>query len=266
MEPESAETMSGKRSVMPAGVDAGAVQRHAGGAADGVEPGALVGGRVEPAQRRHHVLARLQEPGHDVDVGEDRAVDDAVGVERQERLDVAGGGDPDRSPSDERADVDAVLVGRVHPAARDLEIRVVQDPLDGGPADVAGRPLHDAIGHGSPPGGAGWLTIWDRRRRAHYVPFRRRHGVVIAPGVTSERSRREPQGDRGVLGRPVPPGPGRRGGPVRTRRHLHRHRDARGRRGPGSRRDRAAPDARVRQARGPRATSVGTWWPATTPS
>ena len=68
-----------------------------------------------------------------------------------------------------------------HPG--ELEVRVVQDALDGGPADVAGRPLHDAIGHGSPP----WCALGGSpygidRRRAHYVPGRDDVGAVHRGG------------------------------------------------------------------------------------
>ena len=74
-----------------AGVDAGAVQGDAGLAANASNRAALVGGRVEPAERRDHVLARLEDGGHHAGVGHERAVDDAVGVEGEQRVDVAGG-------------------------------------------------------------------------------------------------------------------------------------------------------------------------------
>ena len=39
--------------------------------------------------------------------------------------------------------VDAVLVGAVHPASDQLELRVIQHALDRGLADASGRPLDD---------------------------------------------------------------------------------------------------------------------------
>ena len=92
---------------------------------------ALLGGRVEPAERRHDVLARFEEPGHDVDVGEDGAVDDAVRVEGQEGVDVSGGRDPYGTPAGEGADVDPFLSGE-RTQQPDLKVRMVQDPFDGG--------------------------------------------------------------------------------------------------------------------------------------
>ena len=57
------------------------MKRRAAGTRDRVEPVAFVGRRVEPAQRRHHVLARPEDPFDHGRVREDRRVHDAVGIE-----------------------------------------------------------------------------------------------------------------------------------------------------------------------------------------
>ena len=149
---DSAEIISGNRSVMPPGwmpvpCSVTPAARHT---ASNARP--LVVGRVEPAERGHDVLARLEDAGDDRRVGEQRAVDHAVGVDGEQRLDVGGGGDADRVAADQRADVDAVLVGRVHPAPDQLEVGVIEHALDGGPAHPARRPLdHSKRGHIAPP-------------------------------------------------------------------------------------------------------------------
>ena len=112
----------------PAGVDAGAVQGHAGLLGDGVELLALLGRRVEPAQRGDHVLARLQDGGHHRGVGEDRAVEDAVGLGGQQGVDVAGGGHAEVVAAQERAEVDSLLVRAVDPGPGQLELGVRPGP------------------------------------------------------------------------------------------------------------------------------------------
>ena len=98
---------------------------------------------VYPADRGDHVLAGPQNR-HDLFVfGDQRAVHHAVGVQRQYLVDAGGGGDAQRTGSDDLADVEAVLVCAVHPASDQLELRVIQYALDGGLADASGRPLDD---------------------------------------------------------------------------------------------------------------------------
>ena len=141
-------------------VDARAVQRDAGRAARGLElrrAGARA--REEPAERRDHVLARREEAPHLLGVREERRVDDAVGVEREERLDVARRarrrvGRARRARPTSRP----ALSGAVHEDADELELGVGEDPLDRRAADVAGRPLDHAV-HGESPTPAGGAAI-----------------------------------------------------------------------------------------------------------
>ena len=135
----------------PPGVDPGAVQGHAGLLGDGVELLALLGRRVEPAERGDHVLARLEDGGHHRRVGEDRAVEDAVGLGGQQGVDVAGGGHAQVLAAQERAEVDALLGRAVDPGPGQLELGMRQDPLHGGTAHAAGGPLDHAKAHGRRP-------------------------------------------------------------------------------------------------------------------
>jgi hypothetical protein len=122
-------------------MDAGAVERHPRLLAHLVEPVPLAHRRVEPAEGRHHVLARLEDARHHRRVGEQRAVEDAVGLHAQQGIDVGGGSDAHGVTAYERADVGAVLLGRVDPAPDELEVGVVQHPFDRRPPDVARGPL-----------------------------------------------------------------------------------------------------------------------------
>ena len=85
---------------------------------------------MELTARRHHVLARGQQPAHDVDVAALGHVEDGVGVEGDDGVDVAGRQDA-RGPVEaaELAGVAARLVGAVDPQPGELQSRV----LDHGP-------------------------------------------------------------------------------------------------------------------------------------
>ncbi len=103
---------------------------------------------IEPADRCDDVRARLEQPHDLVERGEQGTVDHAVGAEGDERVDVVGREQADRTEAAELADVAAGLGGAVDPGADQLELAMREDAFDGGPADVAGRPLDHAIGHG----------------------------------------------------------------------------------------------------------------------
>ena len=63
--------------------------------------------------------------------------------------------DAERAEAAQLADVAADLVGAVHPGADQLELRMRDDALHCGAADVAGRPLDDAVAHHSAAAGSG---------------------------------------------------------------------------------------------------------------
>jgi hypothetical protein len=91
---------------------------------------------IEPAERSDHVLARLQDADDLRRVGEQRAVEDAVRIERQHAGLVAAREDADRAQAAQLADVAPDLVWRTDPGAGQLEVRVGDDPPDGRAADV----------------------------------------------------------------------------------------------------------------------------------
>src|SRR6185295_7717321 len=121
---------------------AGAVQGDAAGMRGDLECGeVLPAPGKEPAERRDHVLAGAEDALDDRRVGHDRAVEDAVRVEGEERVDVAGRGDTEWGNAGELAGIAAVLGATVDPASDELELRMVDDALDRGAADAAGGPL-----------------------------------------------------------------------------------------------------------------------------
>src|SRR5207237_3007492 len=120
-------------------MDAGAGEGDAGGAAHGVELLPFRAGRIEPAEGRDDVLARLENARDDRGVGHEWAVHDAVGVDGENGVDVAGRGDAERVASDERANVDAVLVGTVNLTTGQLQVGMAEHAFDGSTADATGR-------------------------------------------------------------------------------------------------------------------------------
>ena len=143
----TAETISGNRSVMPPGWMPVPCSVDAALAAGGLERLDLRRVGVDPAERRHHVLARAQERGDLVVVRHQRAVDDAVGVEGEDLL--GAGRSRRRRPGS---------VPRISPTSLpSLSAECTQHPtssrsgwlehpLDRRPAHAAGRPLHDPDG------------------------------------------------------------------------------------------------------------------------
>ena len=197
-----------------AGAAPGGEERDATLLARRLEPLGHLGREGAPARGQlrtgaHDVLARRQEPAQLVEVEAARHVQDAVGLERDERVDVVGGRDTGvRTGPRELAGVDADLVGAVHAHAHDLEVRVRERRAQRPSTDVPRRPLHDAVPHQNPP-----RSAWYRIRT-----------VRTCPGGTRQR------GDRGVP---------RRAGPL-ARRAPHRARTALRRRGHPGRADGAA--------------------------
>jgi hypothetical protein len=76
-------------------------------------------------------------------------VEDDVGVEGEDRVLVIGGEQPGRRSADERPGVRTDLVSAVDENADELEVRAIDDVLELGRTDRAGRPLDDPRGHGS---------------------------------------------------------------------------------------------------------------------
>ena len=102
-----------------------------------LERPAQLGGDVRREDERHDgarddVLPGAQDPRHVVDglggpqVG-GRGVADAVGVEREQRVDVVRRGDTERRDAGELARVTPRLLGAVHPEPDELELRVLDD-------------------------------------------------------------------------------------------------------------------------------------------
>ena len=91
-------------------VDAGAVQGAATLGAGSLQRADVALAREEPAQRGDHVPAGGEHARNQCRVRHDRAVQDAVGFQRQQRVDVAAGGDPERLKAADVADVAAGLV------------------------------------------------------------------------------------------------------------------------------------------------------------
>ncbi len=85
-----------------------------------------------------------------VDVDPHRVVDDDVGFQREQRVDVVGGGDAERLDAGQLADVAAGLVLRPGVAADEFEVRIPGDRRDGALSDISRRPLDDAI----------WGSVW----------------------------------------------------------------------------------------------------------
>ena len=77
-------------------------------------------------RRRHDVHARRQDAHQLVDVDPHRVVDDAVGLQREQRVDVVGGGHAERLDAAQLADVAADLVRRPGVAPDELESRVAR--------------------------------------------------------------------------------------------------------------------------------------------
>ena len=77
---------------------------------------------IEPAERTDHILARSQQRAHLVGIGQQRGVDDGVGIHREDLVDTVGGGHPELADTDDLPNVFAHLGFRVHPAADQLEL------------------------------------------------------------------------------------------------------------------------------------------------
>ena len=104
--------------------DAGSEHRRAAAPArleDPVAIGAQVVARDE-RRRRHDVHARRQDAHQLVDVEPHRVVDDAVRLQREQRVDVVGGGDAQRVDAAQLSDVAADLVRRPGVAPDELEL------------------------------------------------------------------------------------------------------------------------------------------------
>ena len=111
---------------------------------DAVPAGTLVVSGDE-RRRRNHVDARRQDAHQLVDVDPHRVVDHAIRLQREQRVDVIGGGDTERFDAAQLADIAADLVRRPGVAPDELEVRVRCDRLHRTLADIARRPLDDSI-------------------------------------------------------------------------------------------------------------------------
>ena len=119
-----------------------------------VDDAVAVGAEAPPVDERRgadDVDAGLEDADELVDVRPHRVVDDAVGPQREQRVDVVGGGDADRVDAAQLADVAADLVRRPGVAADQLEVGVGDDGPHRPLADVARRPLHHSQRHRRTP-------------------------------------------------------------------------------------------------------------------
>ena len=101
--------------------------------------------------RRDDVDAGLEEPlvvrdGARAALRSARGVHDAVGLEADQRVDVARRGDPEWRDARELARVVADLLRCVHPDADQIEVGARGDCSNGVRADAAGGPDHDSTG------------------------------------------------------------------------------------------------------------------------
>ena len=169
----------------PTGVDARAEDRRAAALARLREPPATVPLTVTGDERggAHEVGAGLEDARHLVDVHPHRVVDHAVRLQREQRVDVVGGGDADRVESAELAHVRADLVVRPGVAADQLEAGVAHHRVDRLLPDVPRRPLHDSDAHGVVP--LGFVTRL--RGGARAPPRRAPAGRSAGPGATGSR-------------------------------------------------------------------------------
>ena len=108
-----------------AGADAGAEHRRATPLA-GVDDAVAIGAEAAAVDERRgadDVDAGLEDADELVDVGPHRVVDDAVGLQGEQRVDVVGRGDADRVDAAQLADVAPDLVGGPGVAPDQLEVR-----------------------------------------------------------------------------------------------------------------------------------------------
>ena len=98
-------------------------------------------------RRGDDVDARAQNSDQLVDVGEHRVVDDAIGLQREQCVDVVGRRHTERFDTAQVADVATDLVGRPRVAPDEFQCSGSGDRPHGALADIAGRPLDDSIRH-----------------------------------------------------------------------------------------------------------------------
>ena len=105
---------------------------------------------VELTARGHDVRAGLEQPADDVDVGPVTHVEDTVGAQRHDLVDIARGHHPGRGEAAQLAGVLALLALRVDVEPDELELGVLDHRLQGAEADVPRGPLHDPVGPRTP--------------------------------------------------------------------------------------------------------------------
>jgi len=133
-------------------IDARPVQRDAPLPSSRVESAHVrlaVGLSGDEVGRRDDVHARLEEPNHVVYDPLQRHVEDAVGAQGENRVEVVRRRDPELSQATEIADIRPDLVIAPGITADELEVGMIDDGLHGAAADEARRPLHDAQLHGA---------------------------------------------------------------------------------------------------------------------
>jgi len=131
-------------------VQAGSVDRGAATFAGLDDPGQVCGRQrlgIEQEGGRDDVLARLEQRADLVQVRVAWHVEDTVGVRVADRLQVARRRHADRVASGQHAEILAVLLGAVHPAADQVEVVAVDDGPDRLDTLRAGRPLNHSIRH-----------------------------------------------------------------------------------------------------------------------
>ena len=102
---------------------------------------------VDERRRGDDVDTGFEDPHELVDRRPHRVVDDAVGAQREQRVDVVGGGHAQRIQATQLTDVASDLVGRPRVAAHQLQPGIPGDRDHRLLAHVSGGPLHDSKRH-----------------------------------------------------------------------------------------------------------------------
>jgi hypothetical protein len=102
---------------------------------------------VDERRRGDDVDTGSEDPHELVDRRPHGVVHDAVGAQREQRVDVVGGGHAQRIQAAQLSDVAPDLVGRPRIAAHQLQPGILGDRDHRLLAHVSGRPLHDSKRH-----------------------------------------------------------------------------------------------------------------------
>ena len=103
--------------------------------------------RIEPIQRSHDIFPRFENTTNLLAVAHDGRVENAVGIQPKQGIDVAGCVQAERFDPAEFAHVPPRFVGTVDPRADEFEFGVRDDSGDRGSSHSSGCPLDDLVSH-----------------------------------------------------------------------------------------------------------------------